>query len=78
MTPLSHGSTGEAIRPGIAGHGVPDRSNSGYRTARGRRTIMIPNELWRMLGVECVVNSPPGRDPALLLKQEGAQCSAWI
>ena len=25
-----------------------------------------------MLGVECVVNSPPGRDPALLLKQEGA------
>jgi hypothetical protein len=40
--------------------------------------VMIPNELWRMLGVECVVNSPPGRDPALLLKQEGAQCSAWI
>jgi hypothetical protein len=30
-----------------------------------------------MLGVECVVNSPPGRDPALLLTQEGAQCSAW-
>jgi anti-sigma B factor antagonist len=24
-----------------------------------------------MLGVECIVNSPPGRDPALLLKQEG-------
>jgi hypothetical protein len=31
-----------------------------------------------MLGVECVVNSPPGRDPALLLKQEGARCPAWI
>ena len=40
--------------------------------------IMIPNELCRMLGVECVVNSPPGRAPALLLRQEGAQCSAWI
>ena len=37
------------------------------------------NPPWdRWLGVECVVNSPPGRDPALLLKQEGAQCSAWI
>jgi hypothetical protein len=26
-----------------------------------------------MLGVECVVYSPPGRDPALLLKRKGAQ-----
>lgn len=25
---------------------------------------------WRMLGVECVVYSPPGRDPALLLKRK--------
>ena len=46
MTPLSHGSTGEAIRPGIAGHGVPDRANSDHRTARADGPIMMPDELW--------------------------------